>query len=191
MMRPRHKAGVTLIELLVCLAVLSVLLPIISVSYISMLRHVGKTRRQVQLLMDVQQAQRFIVRDVRDTVVSLAHYTSWRQKKPFSSELDRIVHNTQWLHFCNAWQPAAGAIVRYEDLSREPQQQVKDVVAKLDVPVTVKVKQLPQFNGLHKSQPLFFRRGKIGDWPRFLSKEQEGILWEQFGWKMEELGYER
>ena len=133
----------------------------------------------------------WIVRDVRDTVVSLAHYTSWRQKKDFAAELDRIVHNTQWLHFCNAWGPAAGATIRYEDLRADPRATVLRIVKELDIPVEVNSGQMPPFANLHKREPRFFRRGITGGWRGTLSEEQEAQLWESFGWKMKELGYKR
>lgn len=133
----------------------------------------------------------FIVRDVRDMVVSLAHYTSWRHKKQFPAELQRIVDNTQWLHFCNAWMPAAGATVRYEDLRKAPADAVREVVKALDVPVSIRERPFPQFARLHRQEPRFFRQGVVGGWRAVLSEAQEQQLWDQFGEKMTELGYER
>lgn len=133
----------------------------------------------------------FIVRDVRDTVVSLAHYTSWRKRLDFASELDRIVHNTQWLHFCNAWQPAARIVVKYEELRADPRGMVEKAIDALNIPAAMQNGTAPTFAALHKQFPLFFRQGQVGRWRQFLSKAQEATLWEQFGWKMEELGYER
>jgi prepilin-type N-terminal cleavage/methylation domain-containing protein len=65
MTRKRHTAGITLIEMLVCITVVGALASAVSVTYVAMLRYLKKENRQVQLLTDVQQAQRLVVQDVR------------------------------------------------------------------------------------------------------------------------------
>lgn len=133
----------------------------------------------------------YIVRDVRDTVVSLAHYTSWRHKKPFAAELQRIVDNTRWQSFYHAWMLATDIFVRYEELREEPGRMVQEVIEALDVPVAFTERTLPRFRGLQKAMPRFFRRGVVGGWRDVLSEAQEAQLWDQFGERMNELGYTR
>ena len=133
----------------------------------------------------------FIVRDVRDTVVSLAHYTTWRKRLNFDSELQRIVDNTQWLGFYDAWTLATDVMVRYEDMLQDPRAVVAGVIDALDIPATEQEITWPRFRDLHKQMPRFFRKGQIGRWRDTLSAKQEAQLWAQFGHKMEQLGYER
>lgn len=77
MRREPNRAGTALIEVVVCIAVLSVLLPIIGDNYVCMLRYVGKEHRQVQLLVDVQQVQRFIVQDVQQAIALPEKYGAY------------------------------------------------------------------------------------------------------------------
>ena len=133
----------------------------------------------------------FIVRDVRDTVVSLVYYKQWRRGVDFDRELARIVENTQWLGFYNAWSGATDTFIRYEDILHDPRKVATDVIEALDIPVKVRPVAWPSFQDLHKAMPRFFRQGQIGRWRDVLSDEQEAILWEQFGHKMEQFGYER
>jgi len=65
MRRTKPNAGLTLIEMLTAIAVTAVLSSIVAVAYDAMLDQFRAANKQVQLLIDVQRAQRFIVGDVR------------------------------------------------------------------------------------------------------------------------------
>ncbi|MBN1916304.1 MAG: hypothetical protein JW889_00225 [Verrucomicrobia bacterium] len=65
MRRGRGSAGITLVEMLTCITVLAVLSGVTAVAFDAILDHVRASNRQVQLLIDVRRAQRFIVNDVR------------------------------------------------------------------------------------------------------------------------------
>ena len=137
----------------------------------------------------------FLVRDCRDAAVSLAHYTSWRKKREFDKELQRVVVQSTWLDFANAWLPVARAMVRYEDLVQDPLTVLRLAIEDLglvgQIPVMNGGVRLPSFGALHKGMPRFFRRGQVGAWGEYLSEAQEAHLWHRFGAMMEQLGYER
>jgi type II secretory pathway pseudopilin PulG len=54
-----------MIEMLACIAVTAVLLSLVGAAQVSFVNYIKRQERQVQVLVDVQRAQRLIVRDVR------------------------------------------------------------------------------------------------------------------------------
>ena len=132
-----------------------------------------------------------IVRDVRDTLVSLAHYTSWREGAKFESELWRIIRAERWAEFIESWLPVSQAMVRYEDLRREPQATLVALLDSLKIKLPLREGKMPEFAMLHRGLPPFFRKGTVGGWRDVLTPLQEKIIWQSCGERMEQLGYER
>lgn len=69
MRQGRGNAGFSLIEMPTCITILAVLSSVIAVAYDAMLDQVRAANKQVQLLVDVQRAQRLIANDVRRATV--------------------------------------------------------------------------------------------------------------------------
>lgn len=133
-----------------------------------------------------------IVRDVRDAIVSLAHYTTWRKRLDYKQELERIIEMSTWLPFNQSWSERAGAIVRYEDLKAAPLSTLQWALRELDVRVSINTgAKMPRFKRLHGLMPDFFRVGRAGGWREALTDEQEARIWARNGELMEQLGYER
>ena len=132
-----------------------------------------------------------IVRDVRDAIVSLAHYTTWRKKLDYAQELERIIRESTWTQFVGSWYEQAQTIVRYEELKTEPRAALVRVLKDLDLEIHVNGRRLPRFEELHSRLPKFFRKGQVGGWRAVLNEEQEAKIWARHGELMETLGYER
>lgn len=133
-----------------------------------------------------------IVRDVRDAVVSLAHYTTWRRGRKFAPELARIITNEGWKYFVGGWLEATDVIVRYEDLLTAPQETLLQAFRGLELDIRLgEHAKMPTFQALHSHLPAFFRKGKTGGWRTELTDKQEAQIWEANREMMERLGYER
>lgn len=132
-----------------------------------------------------------VIRDVRDAIVSLAHYTSWRKRRDFDLELARIVEQSTWAAFNNSWNQHAQVVVKYEDIKAGPLQALRNVLEGLGVEIPITDKPLPEFETLHSILPRFFRRGIEGGWREVLTEAQEQTIWERNGQYMEMFGYER
>ena len=140
---------------------------------------------------DLTMRRMLIVRDVRDTIVSLAHYTTWRKKLDYAQELERIIRESTWSQFVGSWYEQAQTIVRYEELKTEPRAALVRVLKDLDLEIHVNGRRLPRFEELHSRLPQFFRKGQVGGWRDVLNEEQEAKIWARHGDLMETLGYER
>jgi hypothetical protein len=140
---------------------------------------------------DLTMRRMLVVRDVRDTIVSLAHYTTWRKKRNYAQELERIIRESTWTSFVGSWYDRAQAVVRYEEMKAEPKAALVRVLADLDLDIPVNGRQMPEFRHLHGILPDFFRKGQAGGWRSVLNEEQEARIWARHGELMETLGYER
>lgn len=132
-----------------------------------------------------------IVRDVRDAIVSLAHYTSWRKKLDFDKELARIVRQSTWDSFNNSWSQHAQVVIKYEDIKAQPLATLQTVLEALELDLPIANDSMPSFDQLHGLLPRFFRRGVTNGWRDVLTAAQEATIWERNGQYMEMFGYER
>jgi len=154
--------------------------------------HLVKTHMEA-IEVDPDNAMRkiLIVRDVRDTIVSLAHYTSWRRAARFKRELWRIIRAEKWARFIGSWLQVSQAVVRYESLRSEPQATLAALLDSLGIELPLCERKMPEFGELHEVLPDFFRKGLVGEWRDVLTEAQEQLIWKSCGERMEQVGYER
>ena len=158
----------------------------------------GETIHLVKTHMDVADVDPgntmckiLIVRDIRDALVSLAHYTSRRKGGRFKREIWRLIRAEKWAAFVRSWTKVSRAIVRYENLRSEPQATLATLLDSLEIKLPLREREMPGFEMLHEAMPVFFRKGLVGEWRDALTAAQEGIIWNSCGEQMERLGYER
>lgn len=128
----------------------------------------------------------YIVRDVRDVMVSYAHYR--REIENVKGDFDTVLRNlitnklwSGWSTHVRMWvaRPQTVDVIKYEDMVRDPTSAVE---ADGD---------MPSFEELHSRWPRFFRKGKTGSWEDEMSPEIEQLCWKYHGKVMEGMGYER
>jgi len=141
-----------------------------------------------------------IIRDGRDTLVSVAHYNQDRDgdKRPFIDILWEKVrgpeytqHHLCWLGFSRM------AIVRYEDLVRSEEEAVSVLDMAIEKATGRRMAPFPRdgivsdFESLHRENRKFFRRGIVGSWHTEMPDEIEDCFWKNHGEMMLRLGYPR
>ncbi len=153
----------------------------------------------------------YIVRDGRDSLVSCAHYEltyggtrlgrsmlrrspARLQRAAFRRALRRMVFDHRfggWSMNVTAWheRDARTAVVRFEDLIRDPMGQVAAALAELDLPLEETNEAMPSFKSLQTRWPGFFRRGRIGNWRDEMPEDIHGLFWQRHGSAMRVLGY--
>lgn len=136
----------------------------------------------------------YIVRDGRDAIVSHAHYLKNIDKKDLSiTQIIALLTTGDiggfglWSDHIRKWRRKPGdfVIVRYEDLARNPVQEVAKALRQLKMPdnmINEKV-IIPSFSELNDMNSQFFRAGKSGGW----SEEMTASLERQF-WKLHRVG---
>jgi len=129
----------------------------------------------------------YIVRDVRDVMVSYAHYRQDVEhcRDDFDTILRRLITGNRWGGWSThvlQWITRDQTVytVRFEDMVEDP---------KAVFPHTEGY--APDFDTLHERWPQFFRKGKVGGWRDEMSDEVEALCWRQHGLVMNRLGYER
>lgn len=144
----------------------------------------------------------YIVRDGRDAIVSYAHYLKNIDKKELS--LGRIIAKLitgeiggfgLWGDHIRKWRrkPGEFAIVRYEDLVRQPAKEVARVLRQVQVPenlVNEKI-SIPSFAELQNMNSEFFRAGQSGGWSNDMTKSLERQFWARHRMGMALAGYEQ
>jgi glycosyltransferase involved in cell wall biosynthesis len=160
----------------------------------------------------------YLVRDGRDTIVSMAHQRKTFQD-PFSNLYMNMIEAIQasedsffggWSTNVSRWLDRADVIVRFEDLIVDPIGETEKLRAIMDLPQP-NAEKLPEFQDLkakdyqygtgsshdfdekerEKQRNYFFRRGKAGGWRDEMPPEIEELFWEQHGKVMTRLGYQR
>jgi hypothetical protein len=134
----------------------------------------------------------YIVRDVRDVLVSRAKYRANKSRSLWYDELRQLVEEgTNWHEHVADGLEHADAVVTYEDLHNHPFGAVQDAVVKLGVDWTPLDKpiHIPSFDELKVMNGAFFRRGKAGSWKDEMPHNLALKVWEQYYTIMEELGY--
>jgi len=136
-----------------------------------------------------------VFRDVRDAVVSYAHYTIkiWGSKKPFLRLLKEYAISPQWSKMLEAWLGRGAIPLKYEDLVADPfgalqaamKQALPDLEPVTDAPLPV------SFDVAHKWTPFFFRRGIVGAYKDEMPDNIQRICCDTHRRWMERLGYLR
>jgi len=134
-----------------------------------------------------------VVRDVRDAVVSFAHYTVnfWRSRHPIPVLLRRYATSSRWSRLAEVWLSRGAVVLKYEDLKLNPFEALRaameQVLPHLE-PVTDAPLPIP-FEVAHKRTPSFFRRGIAGAWKDEMPPAIQKICWERHHAMMKKLGY--
>lgn len=130
----------------------------------------------------------YIVRDVRDTLVSYAHYMQDIDgfKQEYEAILLQLITGNRWGGWSGnvlTWieRPATVDIVKYEDMV-EGRWGILGMGIEGD---------MPSFSELNRQWPQFFRKGRVGAWREEMSDNLEALCWHHHGKVMERLGYER
>lgn len=141
----------------------------------------------------------YLVRDVRDALVSHAHYhIDIEGGNDFVAVLQRLAISKPlfggWSENARSWTVyPSTVVVKYEDMVEDPVGVVSEALAQagiMDEPIGVHGR-IPTFEELHAKWPEFFRRGRVRQWESELSPAQEEMIWQAHGAMMTYLGYER
>ena len=144
----------------------------------------------------------YVARDGRDAYVSYAHFV--RQHFPeqvrgltYEEVLRLLVqsrdHFAGWSEHVRAWtcRSAPTAVVRYEDMVRDPEAAMTQACATLGIRLPAACGSLPSFESLKSAEPTQFRRGQAGAWRDEMPPDIENLFWSLHGSAMEQLGYPR
>jgi hypothetical protein len=140
----------------------------------------------------------FLLRDARDALVSQAHFVlSYRNhrgaKPPFRSVLKQQILKPRWTQMTRVWYQhdwtGPHHLVRFEDLVKDPVNQVKAAV-EVTCPSLKPVRDKPPtFEELHAQRPGFFRRGKVGAYLDEMPEDLQRLFWTKHREGMELAGY--
>jgi hypothetical protein len=133
----------------------------------------------------------YIVRDVRDMLVSLMSFYNW---EPTLENWYKIIqapgkwslwsqHAQQWLQT-----PHLRGVIHFEKLLVEPLLTMQNAFGKLLPPPRNTI--LPAFAELHQQKQRFFREGRAGIWQEHIPIEALPLLYELHGATLQQLGYE-
>ncbi|MEM8585649.1 MAG: glycosyltransferase, partial [Bacteroidota bacterium] len=155
----------------------------------------------------------YIVRDGRDSLVSIAHHRK-DIVAPGTDFYNNVIEATLaqggsffggWSENVNQWTAKADIIIRFEDLIKDPINELEKLRAIMDLPEP-DLRKLPNFKTLKFGKPRYgggqgqkfdtaraqkhFRRGKAGGWRDELPTELEKLVWRVHGPTLEKWGYE-
>ena len=158
----------------------------------------------------------YLVRDGRDSVVSLAHHTKdiVQPGSDYYLNMREVILARNGAHFGGwgknvlAWLPRAAVVLRFEDLIEDPIGTVEKLRPIIDLPEP-KSENLPTFEDLREKEApygpgrksqvsdeeyvdkkrQFFRRGKVGAWRDEMPLEFQEMFWFFNGEAMRQLGY--
>lgn len=156
----------------------------------------------------------YLVRDGRDAFVSNSFYGKNFLKSEAS--LDEITHHQimandgaffgGWSNNVAQWSKRANLIIRFEDLTTQPEYYLGKIAAMLQLsePDTSKIKSftelknsIPKYgSGSKKGNQKdfvqhFFRKGKIGSYKTEMSTAYQKLYWRMHGRVMKQLGYSK
>jgi hypothetical protein len=143
-----------------------------------------------------------LVRDGRDALVSYAHFIrtyepGMAQRFTFEQMLRLLItsrdHFGGWSDNIKAWRTRIGTVIwlRYEDLIRAPQAQLKRALRQLGVEPWPTGGSPVDFADLNRRWPEFFRKGEIGSWHEEMSEELHELFWQHHYEPMCWFGYRR
>lgn len=137
----------------------------------------------------------YIVRDGRDALVSFAHFNLKGQKynkQRYNQELRNLVASSRWnwsqhIQIWNQYQPKA--IVRYEDIVKNPYNELLRAFGELNLDVPIKDVKVPDFKSMNKMRPDHFRRGISGSWKDEMPADIHKAYWDKHKASMKLVGY--
>ncbi|WOJ89502.1 ankyrin repeat domain-containing protein [Methylocapsa polymorpha] len=143
--------------------------------------------------------QVMIVRDPRDVFVSSKAYWPDLAERRIASFDDAYLREfiNSWSRCNLTWLSAApDFIVRYEDLKNDFVAQVTDLLSALDFeacPIRLRKVQaeLETIDISKTRDPIFYRKGIVGDWQDEMTPHQNKIIWDAGAFAMEQFGYTR
>ena len=155
----------------------------------------------------------YLVRDGRDTVVSMAHHRSniIEPGSDYLTNLDASIvaangsHFGGWSTHVEEWLERASLVIHFEDLIVDPIAELERLRPFLDLPKPER-DRVPTFKDLRQRSYLtgygkhlklrnpqwrrkFFRRGRVGAWRDEMPLEARVIFMKQHGATMEKMGY--
>jgi hypothetical protein len=144
----------------------------------------------------------YVVRDGRDSYVSyahfaLAHFPEQHRGLSYAEVLRMLVesrtHFGGWSVHVEQWlqRPAQTAILRYEDMIRDPAGALTSACAGIGITLPEPRGTMPAFEELHARKPLLARKGRVGSWREEMPAAIEELFWMRHGPAMERLGYAR
>lgn len=157
----------------------------------------------------------YVVRDVRDVLLSYYHYQTSLGK--FSGSLSEFIRIADTLHPFGSWgehvqsalefqqkYPQRILILRYEDLQQQPETELQKILAftgiktvrnsteAIELSAFGRLRKLEDEHGSafsEKSGTHFFRSGKTGEGRATFSAEENDLLFKQYGKFLQQLGY--
>jgi hypothetical protein len=152
----------------------------------------------------------YLVRDGRDSVVSLAHYIisfemqrsgllkGLKPRPSFKKVLERVITNREshggWSDNVRAWtygnERENTSLLKYESLVNSPVDAVQAALDSLRLHLKPLQDDLPNFESLHHKWPNFFRKGKVGAWRDEMSDAMHELFWAHHREAMDFCGYE-
>jgi hypothetical protein len=160
-----------------------------------------KTHRQRDGKVAEEDAAIYVVRDGRDALVSYARLLSEREPATYEARLREVIEEDSstgtggWGVNVLSWIKAplrTCAVVRFEDLARDPAAVVRRAVERVAPPLEPKAgANIPSFDELAKADAGFFRRGLSGVWREEMPAQIQDLFWKRAGNReaMELLGY--
>lgn len=155
----------------------------------------------------------YLVRDGRDSLVSLARYIHSFEKrngrlnqlkdffgfKSFRRTLRELIVNFNlyggWSNNVLSWTSLRESentfVIRFEDLVANPNFWLKKSLEGLHIQLNAIEEDLPSFSQLHNEWPKFFRKGKIGSWREEMPSRLHELFWMHHANAMEAFGYPR
>jgi hypothetical protein len=142
-----------------------------------------------------------LIRDGRDAMVSYTHYFLKTEKGidtptrgEFEDTLEHLIRDEPyggWSRNVNAWAERVGygAMVRYEDLIRDPICIVAKALKRFSLNGGPANATAPSFEELHAAMPWFFRRGTPGGWADEMPVHLEKLFVDRHGATLQRFGY--
>lgn len=155
----------------------------------------------------------FLVRDPRDICVSGAwHWNKSTGQKAVNNFLERMIKGdvakcgrwdeyvSRWMNITMAYEDIAYPVM-YEDLVTDPYNDLRNIIAYIgceyDINRTHAAIERNSFEARAKGKNdkelrrNNMRKGVAGDWRNHFTPEMRDKIWQEFGWMMERLGYEK
>lgn len=151
----------------------------------------------------------YLVRDGRDTVVSMARHRSniVVPGSRYWTNVLRVIYNRRfggWSRHVRLWRRRASIVLRFEELINDPVACVERIRPWIDLPAPM-LEKLPSFDSLKSREfrfdqrptqfrsphfrDQFFRRGKAGAWKDELPKPLLWLFYLRHGKTLSEMGY--
>ena len=146
----------------------------------------------------------YLIRDGRDALVSYAHFViALVQKQTPEAAGHQSFHDTlrdlilqncpnygTWSDSVRFWTARPNtAVVRYEDLVRDPGGEADRAFAKIGVSVKRVSEELPTFEKMKQENTRIVRRGVVGSWKDEFPADLLPLFWKHSGDVMRACGY--